>query len=629
MPVFNSVEEQIADALKRSQDKDNLDFELNNLGAFLVPQKVINSWNLIDTKTITKEESIKQAIRLNSFSNLYYFVVQTLGKNRVQRNPDIRKNLHFQMCQAVMKDGLKEVIEIPRDHYKSTIYSECFPIWRALPFTDKDEDLIFKLYTSLGFSEAHIKLYLTWMHRAHKQDIRILLVSETILNARKLGTRIRNHYENNQLFKDIFPEIIPDASCQWTNESLQHKRTPRGTQHGEGTYDFIGVGAALQSRHYDIVIQDDLVGRNALKSKVIMDDTIEYHKLLVGAFDADTGNAGRDNDEIVVGNRWSFDDLNSHIRSNESGYNFITHSALGGCCLLHPYGEAIFPEAFNLQKLALYKNRLGSYLFSCQYLNFPINPAKCKFNKTNLKYFHYERTYNAFTYNENRIEDKNPQYKGKSYRVAIRHHVNSGDIEEDIYPRNLQRYMIIDPNHSGKDGRCRHAITITGISQNPRRIYLLCVWAEAVDTNTFVERIFQLATAFKINKIHIETVAAQKYLKFHLEYYIQTNKKDNPEIAHIKFADLKSPTTANAKYERIDSLVPITERGELWIDANDCAKFLEEYEAYGNKKGLVDILDTLGYGPQVWKFDDVDEIELEKIVAIQQNRFRRAMRNIA
>ena len=99
-----------------------------------------------------------------------------------------------------------------------------------------------------------------------------------------------------------------------------------------------------------------------------------------------------------------------------------------------------------------------------------------------------------------------------------------------------------------------------------------------------------------------------------------------PEIAGIRFKDLKSSTTKNAKYERIDSLIPITEREELWIDARDSKLFLEELEAYGNKNGLIDILDTLGYGPQVWKFDDVDEEELGKIISIQQNRYKRAMR---
>jgi hypothetical protein len=603
------AEQEVLDQVHRQED-----FLYDELGASYVPRSVINSWKLIDASILKSQEAKKRAHRLNSHASLFYFAVRVLQKTKFQLNPNFRKNLHFQMCQVVMKDGLKEVIEIPRDHFKSSVYSECFPVWRALPFSTEDEDFMYRLGCS--------QLYIEWMRRAHKQDIRTLLVSETILNASKLGKKIRNHYDNNEFYKQLFPEILPGPSNTWTDNSLHQKRTPKGTAHGEGTYDFIGVGAALQSRHYDLIVQDDLVGRDALKSETVMANVIEYHQLLVGAMDADVTNAGRDIDEIVVGNRWSYKDLNSHIRAEEPYYNFITHSALGGCCALHPQGEPIFPEAFNVAKLARYKARLGSYLFSCQYLNFPINPEKCKFNKKNLRYFHYERTTSALTYNENRY-DKD---KKQSYRVAIRHHVNEGDVEEDIFPRNLTRYMIIDPNHSGQKGRCRHAITITGVSQNPRRIYVLAVWAKAVDTNQFIEAIFHLAKAFAINTIHIETVAAQKYLKFHLEYYVQTQRALQPEIAHIKFADLKSSTTANAKTERIDSVIPITERGELWVNANDCAELMEEIEAYGNKKGLIDILDTLGYGPQVWKFDDVDEEKLQNYFNLQQGRFRKAMR---
>ena len=107
-------------------------------------------------------------------------------------NPDPRKNLHLQMCLTVMKDGLKEVIEIPRDHYKSTVYSECFPQWRALPFGDEDAQYLNKI----GCSD----IYIEWMRKAHKQDVRILLISEVTKNAQKLGKRIRINYESNEFF---------------------------------------------------------------------------------------------------------------------------------------------------------------------------------------------------------------------------------------------------------------------------------------------------------------------------------------------------------------------------------------------------------------------------------------------
>jgi hypothetical protein len=606
--------------LKERQLRED-QYEYDELGGRYIPRATINSWKIIPTLSITDSAAKHAAFRLNSQANLFYFAVQVLRKTKFQLNPDLKKNLHFQMCMVVMKDGLKEVIEIPRDHFKSTVYSECFPIWRALPFSQEDQDLM----CNLGATDRYIE----WMKRAHNQDIRIILVSEVTKNAEKLGRRTRNHYENNQLFRQLFPEILPTSKSTWTNTSLHQTRSSDSVGDGEGTFDFIGVGGALQSTHYDLAIQDDLVGREALKSETVMTDTIEYHQLLAGAINADNTDAKRDFDEIVVGNRWSYKDLNSYIRDKEPYFNFITHSALGGCCPLHPIGVPIFPEAFSIEKLARYKKRFGTYFFSCQWLNFPVNPERCKFELSNLRYFHYvadDVTLGAPILDHDK--DSKTPIKPK-IRVKIKHHVFEGDVEEDIYPRNLSRFMVVDPNHNGAKGRCRHAITVTGVRQDIRRVYLLKAWAKASAIGEFVDEIFKTAIAFKLTKIHLETIAAQKYLKFHLEYFIIVNK-NKPEwagIENIVICDLESKNNENAKTDRIDSFIPVTERREFWMDANGCEQVIEEMETYGNRGALIDILDTLGYGPQVWKFDDVDEEDLRDLLIAQQNRFTRAMAN--
>lgn len=617
LPAISEFNQTAAQLHARIQREDG--YEEDELGGIRIPRKTIVSWRLIPTLGIQDQKVKGSAMRLNSLSNLFYFAVQILHKNKFQLNPNLRQNLHYQMCMVVMKDGLKEVIEIPRDHFKSTVYSECFPIWRALPFTTKDEDLM----STLGMSS----LYIQWMKRAHNQDIRIILVSEVTKNAEKLGKRTRNHYEHNTLFKEIFSEIIPDSSSTWTNTSLHQKRTANNAGDGEGTFDFIGVGGALQSTHYDLAIQDDLVGREAIKSETVMNDTIEYHQLLAGAINADSTDARKDFDEIVVGNRWSYKDLNSWIRKNEDYFTFITHSALGGCCPLHPIGHPIFPESFSVEKLARYKKRFGTYFFSCQWLNFPINPERVKFIKSNLRYFHYQLDdITLGTPVVDHKKDAKEPVKPK-IRIKIRHHVNEGDVEEDIYPRNLSRFMIVDPNHNGAKGRCRHAITVTGVRQDIRRVYLLSAWAKACSIGEFVERIFRTAITFKITTIHLEVTGAQKYLKFHLEYFIIVNKS-KPEwagIENIVIGDLESKNTENAKIDRIDSFIPVTERREFWMDAQGSEQVLEEMDAYGNTGALIDILDTLGYGPQVWKFDDTDLDDIEDFIKQQESRFTRAM----
>lgn len=625
--MSNTVEQKVRDALRAL---DSL--EIGETGENLVPRSTILGYNLIPTD-ITKDSAEKRLLyRANSFMDLYYMSTVVLGKNRFSKNPDKAKNLHYQMCLTVMKDGLKEGIEIPRDHFKSTVYSECFPIWRALPFGKREEDF----FSSIGYTD----LYIEWMRRTHSQDIRILLVSETITNAKKLGIRISNHYENNEFFRHLFPEIIPTEKETWTNESLHQHRTSAGRGQGEGTFDFIGVGAALQSRHYNVVVQDDLVGREARKSSIVMADTIDYHQILVGATDSDPNNPGRDFDEIVVGNRWSHDDLNSHIREEESYFSWTTHSALGGCCSLHPFGTPIFPEAFTREKLLRWKKRLGSYHFSCQFLNFPIDPSKVRINMADFRYFHIDKINNALSVpKEFPLSDSRkklfPVIPTMQYRSVLRHHVADGDIEPDVYVLSptYDRYMVVDPNHGGshmgqevgKDGRCRHAIAVTGVKRNPRRVHVLEPWAEACGIKDFVKQIFKMAVKWKLRKVYVEAVAAQKYLLYHLNEFVEDHKYDYPEISGIVFLPLKTPQHAGAKQERIENFIPMIESHEIWLNQNNCDVVKEEAESYGQRKGLIDVLDVLSYGPQVWKFDVVNSQKVDKFMEEQRAKFIRRM----
>ena len=618
------VEQKVRDTLRVLDS-----MQVGETGNTFVPRSTILGYNLIPA-ILTKDPAEKRLIyRANCFMDLYFFSVWCLGKNRFSKNPDKARNLHHQMCLTVMKDGLKEGIEIPRDHFKSTVYSECFPIWRALPFSKCDEDFL----CNVGYSD----LFIQWMQRCHSQDVRILLVSETIKNAIKLGSRISNHYQNTQNLRELFPEILPTEKETWTNESLHQRRTPEGRGQGEGTFDFIGVGAALQSRHYNLVIQDDLVGREARKSPIVMADTIDYHQILVGATDSDPNNPGRDFDEIVVGNRWSHDDLNSHIRKEEPYFSWVTHAALGGCCSLHPFGEPIFPEAFTKEKLLRWKRRLGSYHFSCQFLNFPIDPSKVKINKSDFRYFNYEKVNNALAipkelpYNKRLFEVMNPA--PLQYRTVIRHHVADGDVEKDEFPLRLDRYMVVDPNHGGshlgqavgKNGRCRHAIAVTGVLRYPRRIYLLDQWAKAVDIKEFVKKVFFYAIKYKLNKVYVEAVGAQKYLLYHLNEFVADHKDTRPELAVINFLPLKTPNDAGAKLERINNFIPTIEAKELWVDSNNCTELMEEVDMFGQRKGLIDLLDVLSYGPQIWKFDTRSQKDITDIIAKQRAQFVRRM----
>lgn len=535
-------------------------------------------WNVIPVTALKTSTERKVAHRLNALGSLFYH------SKVVLRNTRLSENFHYDICQSIEREHLKEVLEVPRDHFKSTICSESAPIWWALPFSDQDEMFM----RALGYGDAWCR----WMKRAHNQDTRTLLVSENITNARKLGVRIDGHYTDNKFFRTLFPEIIPGSTSSWTQDSKTHKRSSSSKPHGEGTFDYLGVGAALQSRHYDRVIQDDLVGKAAAESDVVMQKTIEYHKLLVGAFDSVPGQE-LDNDEIVVGNRWSWRDLNSYIRENETYFRITNHSALGGCCDKHPEGLPIFPEEFTVQKLERFSRRLGTYLFSCQFLNNPTTPEALEFDQKNLRFYNWRKEYDG---------------DGRG-QVYIQHEVADQEVLEDIPVNKLQIVMVADPNHSGADGRCNHAITVVGIRKNVTRtyinkedgtvktalldnIYLLDCWADHTSYDKFIHQIYALAEKWKLRGFYLETIAAQGYLKYHLEF------RNRVESRKLKIWELNTPKTKNAKEVRIEALGPYLENKQIFCRRSQ-AGFIRELSLYPNGNTR-DILDTLGYAAQIW-----------------------------
>lgn len=508
-----------------------------------------------------------RALRTNGLGSFFYFVKYILRRRRMSTT------LHLPICNYLEKDHVKDVYEMPRDHFKSTICSEGLPMWWALPLTNEDIDE----FKKLGYSDEYVR----WLQRIHNPDIRILLVSENITNAAKLGKRIRWHFESNAMYRGLFYETLPTTKEIWTNYSLHTRRPASGTggAHGEGTFDFLGVGSALQSRHYNKLIEDDLVGRKAIESPSIMEATIEYHKLLVGAFESEDPN--HENDELVVGNRWSFHDLNSHIRENEDWFAFHTHSALGGCCNEHQLDKPIFPEEFSYEKLMRLKERLGSYHFSCQFLNNPASPENADFQEAWLNYYSFRESSDG--------------------RKVVVHEVKDGFVRKDLMLGHITLCMASDPNHAGNAaaGRCRHSIVVVGAS-GTGDYYLLDCWAMHASYDSYIGEIYKMAAKWSLTRFGLETVAAQKYLAHHIKY------RNMIEGRTLRIVELKGEVdapdgtiTRNKEWRIRNVLSPLFESGHFFIQRKH-QDFIGEFTTFP-KGRFCDILDALAYTPQLLK----------------------------
>jgi hypothetical protein len=532
----------------------------------------MTSYRTIPLQGLKSDYEVLRAMRLNCLGSLFYFIRTALRRKR------LTESLHLPLCLTFEREHIKDAIEMPRDHFKSTCASEGLAMWRALPFTQQDVD---DFYT-LGYGDEWIR----WMHKAHNPDSRNLLVSGNITNASKLGKKIRWHFESNSIYRGLFPETLPTTSCTWTDYSL-HVNRPTGSAggaHGEGTFDFLGVGSAVQSRHYNgIVIEDDLIGLKESESQTLMDKSIEYHQLLVGIFEAEDPN--HELDELVIGNRWGYADLNSHLREHEPEFRFESHSALGGCCALHPLGKPIFPEEFSEEKLEKRRRRLGNYKFSCQFLNDPSAPEDAEFKEEWLRYFTLEK------------------HPIDSTRFKIKREALNGIVLPDVRKSELAIAMVTDPNHSGNAaaGRCRHAIVVDAVNSAGDH-FLLESWAANVGFDAYYDKIFEIAQRWGLHKIGVETIGAQVYIKNHIEFLCAI-KGYSLRVEDLKGnVDLEDGSVAHAKRFRICGVIqPIAERHQLYVQRDASLSFINEYKTFSMKRNsrFVDQLDAFAYAPQL------------------------------
>ena len=64
----------------------------------------------------------------------------------------------------------------------------------------------------------------------------------------------------------------------------------------------------------------------------------------------------------------------------EPYFTWTTHCALGGCCSFILLVNLFSQKPLLVRSFLRWKRRLGSYHFSCQFLNYPIDPSKCRIN---------------------------------------------------------------------------------------------------------------------------------------------------------------------------------------------------------------------------------------------------------
>lgn len=278
---------------------------------------------------------------------------------------DIETKLHLDMCKRWMRrvNRLFTLWLIPRSHLKTSLWTEAGTLWEIV----KDP------------------------------KIRILIVNAKLTNARGMLANIRNIVETNEVFRWLFPEFCFDLAprrlrdrCRWTETRIDFPNSVRAGQR-VGNIECMSVGASLVSKHYELIIFDDPVNDENTTTKEYRDKIYDWYKNAL-QLRVDLRSRVR-----LIGTRWHFDDLygrlikgeRAHRKNQEDRNERIVPKFLIYRREVIEGGVPIWPERFTLESLDDLKNNpvtgIGSYFFSCQYLNNPVPEEDAHFKISQIK----------------------------------------------------------------------------------------------------------------------------------------------------------------------------------------------------------------------------------------------------
>ena len=184
-------------------------------------------------------------------------------------------------------------------------------------------------------------------------NVRILIAANTQLQAEVFLREIKAHFERNERLREYFGNFVSED--KWDTREIVV--APRTSTAKESTITCVGVGGPVASRHYDLIIADDLVDEENARTETQRErvKTWWYQTLLP---------CGEPEGCIfVIGTRYHHLDLYGHLIRNEYADKHQIIPAIAAD------GTTPWPEKFSLEWLEERRRQAGSIIFNAQYQN--------------------------------------------------------------------------------------------------------------------------------------------------------------------------------------------------------------------------------------------------------------------
>jgi predicted phage terminase large subunit-like protein len=306
----------------------------------------------------------------------------------------------------------------------------------------------------------------------------------------------------------IFGDWAPASQeISWRTDAITiSKRTKPGIR--EDSVTATGLGVVKVGMHYDMIIMDDVVSNKNTATSEQLQKTLEYYRLAMSILDPGA-------ELIVIGTRYSYDDLYGHIQENEaSNYDILVRSAY------KPDGSLYFPTRLTKSFLEEQRKTQGGYIFSAQYCNKPVDEENAMFKQRWL----------LFT---------------------------------ETFPLALRHYLLVDPAASMEDDADFSGIVVCGIDV-VGNILIREAFQVKVTVYDLVDQIFELVKKYNIHSdgcLGLETIAFQKTLKYILVH--EMNRRN----FYFGINELKN-SSRRSKTLRIRALQPYFENGKIFLQKN-------------------------------------------------------------
>ena len=333
------------------------------------------------------------------------------------------------------------------------------------------------LYRLFLFPRGHFKTSIiaianTVRNILNNPNIRILLVSSTMENAKKVLNIIKNIFRLCPDFRKYFPEYCPAEDVkEWGTQTAFTVPNRTNFVLKEATVEVAGIGQTIVGRHFDKIVLSDIVTPENVTTPAQIQkvkDWVEYCISLL--------HNPEKNPIDMEGTRYDFNDVYGdwEEKAKQKNSQFFVYKR--PAIIINEKGEEepLFPERFSIAGLKKLQETQGSYKFAGQYMLEPIDEETAPFKKKDIKYIERKRL--------PRVDNKLPP-----------------------------RFMAIDVAIS-EDKKADYSVITTAVFDNDNNEYIVDIEYGRWNTNTLLKNIIRAYKKWTPQVMAIETVAFQKML---------------------------------------------------------------------------------------------------------------------